>query len=697
MSNLLARLRSKTAPINIVYRSLGLALFYSLFWFVIHHAMTAAKLEPVWFAPQILSSILIFFTLNGLFITFNYYRTHRFFNFIVSILYIQPFFNLFYFYTYKTFLEQQNLSVVLREPFFVLKVFAVELTWDRAVILFLGIVAHYFINSVVLFRPGLIVKKLKPYDFFMNRWALIFTAVMVALQIKWCFDHDTSQFLMRSFYPVTFMGLLSVIIHLIRTHQPIFLRIFVMVLILVNILQLYSLNLAFLDERNKFTLDAQFYRSFFGAFYVQTAFGDMKQNEKAIEAYDALAVAKMDYNILISLNDAQRWDHLSSNGYARPSDEELNWFYEKSFNFQFPVAPANFTDTSVPAILTGLASDQDVRKIKSSLTIWDYFSKGAETFFVSSQDITWSKLNLFYGSIGQRHIWSATAQPDYKEGSPEDTIDSLSRDYLINYIPKLKGPWVGVWQTFGSHSPYRTEPQFQRYTPCDLTRAQGIESFRNCYLNGQGYSAHVRSDLFKKLDLDKTVIILTSDHGEGMGEHGVYFHGVDYHQEMVKVPLNIYIPLALQKKIPAEKLNNLKENLNKVVSITDISPTLLQLHEFITGQKLYKDLSYYTGKSLFEKWDYRVVFSSHCYPQYRCYSREIMFADDNYFLIFRPSEGFYKIYDTWKDLKQERPLNFQDVDPVKFRKLVEEAARVHPLGQSMKAYYESILGSVLNK
>ncbi len=691
MSNLIARLRAQLAPTNIVYRSLFLALAYSFFWFVLHHTLTDAKLEPLWFVPQLLSSTLIFFTLNGLFSTFNYYHTHRFFNVLISGLYIQPFFNLFYFYTYKTFLEQQNLSVVIREPFFVLKVFAVELTWDRALPLVIGVGVYYVINSVILFRPGLMAKKFKPYDFFLNRWSLLFTSVMIGLQIKWCFDHDTSQLLMRSFYPVTFMALLSVIIHLIRTHQPILLRLVVMFLIFANILQLYSLNLAFLDQRNKFTLDAQFYRSFFGAFYVQTAFGDMKQNEKASEVFQALPVAKLDYNILVVLNDAQRWDHLSSNGYPRLTDEELNWFYEKSFNFQFPVAPANFTDTSVPAILTGLGSDQDVRKIKSSLAIWDYFSKGAETFFVSSQDITWSKLNLFYGSIGQRHLWSATAQPDYHEGNPEDTIDRLSRDHLLSYIPKLKGPWVGVWQTFGSHSPYRTEPQFQRYTPCDLTRAQGIESFRNCYLNGQGYSAHVRSDLFKKLDLNKTVIVLTSDHGEGMGEHGVYYHGVDYHQEMVKVPLNIYIPEALQKKIPPEKLANLKENLKKVVSITDVTPTLLHLHEMLTGQKLFDDLSFYTGKSLFEKWDYRVVFSSHCYPQYRCYSREIMFADDNYFLIFRPSEGFYKIYETWKDLKQEHPLEMKDVDPIKLRKLVEEASRVHPLGQSMKGYYESVI------
>ena len=96
MSNLLARLRARMAPQNIVHRSLLLAFGYSFFWFLIHHTLTDAKLEPLWFIPQILSSMLIFFSLNGLFITFNYYRAHRIFNILVSNLYIQPFFNLFY-------------------------------------------------------------------------------------------------------------------------------------------------------------------------------------------------------------------------------------------------------------------------------------------------------------------------------------------------------------------------------------------------------------------------------------------------------------------------------------------------------------------------------------------------------------------------------------------------------------------------
>lgn len=677
---------SKNAARPILWRSFLLAFAYSLFWALLHFSFTQQTFNFYWILPQLVASTLVFFTLNGLFASFNSYRFALPLQLLVSSVYLHPFFHLMYYRTYKTFLEQQNISLLLREPFFLVKVFATEMRWWSWALFFVGVGLFYLLNRIFLSRPGSAPLR-RPYDFFLNRWSLLFMTIMIGLQIKWCLDHDLSQLAMRPFYPIVLMALMSVFIHLVRSAAPLWERVLVGLLVIASISQFYALNLGFLDKRQKFTLDHQYYRSLFGAFFVQAAFGDMKQDDEARARFHDLPAAKIDYNILISLNDAQRWDQLSSNGYPKPTDDELEWFYKRSFKFRFPVSPANFTDTSVPALLSGLASDQDVRKIKGSLEVWDYFAKTAETFFVSSQDITWSKLNLFYASIGQKHIWSATAQPGYK-GNPEDTNDRLSYDYLASYLPALKQPWVGVWQTFASHYPYTVDKEFVRYQPCSLDRSQGVENFRNCYLNAQVYSAHLRSELFKKIDLDNTVVVLTSDHGEGMGEHGIFFHGVDYHQEMVKVPFDLHIPKRLLDKLPAEAVKNLKENTGKVTSTTDLVPTILHLHEMLTGQKLHEDLGKFTGKSLFTHWDHRVVFSSHCFPQYRCYSREILFADDNYFVLFRPSEGFYKIYDTWGDLKQEHPLTFDQIDKAKFEVLVEEAARLHSIGQSMKSYYD---------
>lgn len=679
----------KIKNLSTFNRCLLLALGYALFWTVMHYAMTGAKMQGLWLVPQILSSTLIFFCFNGLFASFNNYRAGIFWQGLISVIYVQPFFQLAYFQNYKAFLDQPNFSLLIREPYFLIKVFVIEFTLIRTILFLIVLFLFWFINSYFL-RPQVPRRTgVRFYDFFMNRWALAFTALMIILQVKWCLENDLSQLAMRPFYVITLMALVSALIYLVRTKGSRIDRALVLVLLVANVSQLYVLNIRFLDSRGLFTADQIFYRGFFGAFFIQSAFGDLEQNEVAREKFFKLPVAKMDYNILVSLNDAQRWDHLSSNGYAKPTDEELDWFYKRSFNFQFPISPANFTDTAVPAILYGMGSDQDMQKFKSSLPFWDFFAKGAETFFISSQDTTWAKLNLLYASIGQKHVWSATKQPGYKGGS-EDTIDVFSYDYLKSYLPTLKGPWVGVWQTYASHYPFTVEPAFERYLPCDKTRESGIPALENCYLNAQVYSSHLRSELLKTVDLEKTIVVLTSDHGEGMNEHGVLYHGLDYHQEMVKVPFNLYIPPKILERLPVEAVNNLKENVHHVMSTMDLVPTLLDLHQMLTGQKLSEDFGEFSGKSLFAKPEPRVIFSTHCFPQYRCYSREILFATDDYYVTFKPAEGFYKIYDTWKDPQQLHPLEFSQIDLKKFEFLVDGAAKIHPFGQGMRAYYEHL-------
>jgi arylsulfatase A-like enzyme len=45
--------------------------------------------------------------------------------------------------------------------------------------------------------------------------------------------------------------------------------------------------------------------------------------------------------------------------------------------------------------------------------------------------------------------------------------------------------------------------------------------------------------------IDRTVLIITSDHGEAFGEHGMVFHGHSMYRDQVHVPLLIRFPAAL--------------------------------------------------------------------------------------------------------------------------------------------------------
>lgn len=677
---------------DLTTRSLLLALGYSIVWISIHWLYVKPSFGWYWIFPQLLASVLIYTCLNALFATLDFYKWGKFLQPVVTLLYFQPIFQISYFQAYKTFLEQQNLSLLLREPMFILNVFAKEVTALQAGLFVLGIVILHSINAYFLNHLKTRNSKAKPYLLFESKWIWLFLVFAVGSQIRWCLNHDPSQLIMRPLYPIVIIAVISVLMFFYKVEKQIWKKAFWVLALFLNIGQLYALNLGFPEFRDKMSLDSRFYRALFGAYFVNTAMSTLDQTDQAQEKFIRLPKAELNYNILVILDDSQRWDFSERHGYPKETDRQLNWFYDRAYDFQYPVAPANFTDTSVPAILTGLGSNRDVLEIKGGLTLWDYFAKGAETFFISSQKLDWSRLNLFYQSIGQKHLWGALINSEYK-GNQEQVDDRYLVQEFKKYSQerKLKNEhWVGVLQTFSSHYPYNHFPSApQPHQPCDLTRETGVEPFANCYANGQISAAWAKSEILKSIDLENTIVILTSDHGEGFNEHGIWFHGVDYHQEMIKVPFFVYIPNQIKSKIPKELLENLQANTKNVTSAMDLVPTLLDIHQITTGQQLAENPEIFSGKSLLRKWDQRLVFSSHCFPQYRCYSREIAFVDNDYFVLFRPSEGFYKIYNTFSDLKQTSPIDPKSIPRQKLEQIVDQAALTHSIGQSMKSYFHT--------
>lgn len=71
--------------------------------------------------------------------------------------------------------------------------------------------------------------------------------------------------------------------------------------------------------------------------------------------------------------------------------------------------------------------------------------------------------------------------------------------------------------------------------------------------------------LIKDMGLERnTIVVLTSDHGEGLGGHGLWgYHAVNVYDELVRVPLILKLPQAAAKSIESP------------VSIVDIVPTVL--------------------------------------------------------------------------------------------------------------------------
>ena len=89
-------------------------------------------------------------------------------------------------------------------------------------------------------------------------------------------------------------------------------------------------------------------------------------------------------------------------------------------------------------------------------------------------------------------------------------------------------------------------------------------------------------DALKETDqLDNTIIIFMSDHGEMLGDHGIYLKGPYFYEPAVHIPLIISMPGTIQAGVRS----------NALVELVDIAPTLLEA----VGIDIYAGMQ---GKSL---------------------------------------------------------------------------------------------------
>ena len=104
----------------------------------------------------------------------------------------------------------------------------------------------------------------------------------------------------------------------------------------------------------------------------------------------------------------------------------------------------------------------------------------------------------------------------------------------------------------------------------------------------------LRSRLKELGRADNTIIVLTSDHGEGLQTHGVMGHGYPLYNELLRVPLLIYNPLS----------GNKQGHVEQVVDHLDIMPTILDLANIKTdapmrGRSLSKFVTWMRWGNLF--------------------------------------------------------------------------------------------------
>lgn len=140
----------------------------------------------------------------------------------------------------------------------------------------------------------------------------------------------------------------------------------------------------------------------------------------------------------------------------------------------------------------------------------------------------------------------------------------------------------------------------------------------------------------KELGLeDRTIVVVTADHGEAFGEHGHKFHATAVYEEMVRIPLMIRVP-----HVPPRVID-------EPVSLIDVGPTILDLFGLPTpgtfmGQSLAPLLA---GRDVHH--DRPIIVDS---------SRlmRAIYAHDGFKLIQDRRKGTLELYDLLRDPGERR-------------------------------------------
>jgi len=143
-----------------------------------------------------------------------------------------------------------------------------------------------------------------------------------------------------------------------------------------------------------------------------------------------------------------------------------------------------------------------------------------------------------------------------------ECYDEILLHELQYHLDKLDRDAVVVLHMKGSHGPAyfkRYPPAFEFFTPVcksiELDRCPR-QDIVNAYDNTLRYTDHVLSltiDLLrrnaKRFD---TAMLFVSDHGESLGENGLYLHGIPYAlapREQIHVPMLLWLSEGLRERL----------------------------------------------------------------------------------------------------------------------------------------------------
>ena len=247
--------------------------------------------------------------------------------------------------------------------------------------------------------------------------------------------------------------------------------------------------------------------------------------------------------LIVVVGETARAQNWGLNGYARQTTPELSQI-EGLVNFPHVTSCGSSTEVSLPCMFSSFGRrDYDEDKIRSHQSLLHVLDHaGIATLWRDNQ-------SGCKGVCDGLEIQRLDESKDAGLCNGKRCVDEILLKNLQAQFNSEKGDRVVVLHQLGNHGPNyfeRYPAQFRRFTPtCEnpelgqCARQEIVNAYDNALLYTDHFLAATIGFLKAQQQYD-TALIYVSDHGESLGEKGLFLHGVPYAiapQEQIHVPM----------------------------------------------------------------------------------------------------------------------------------------------------------------
>lgn len=299
-------------------------------------------------------------------------------------------------------------------------------------------------------------------------------------------------------------------------------------------------------------------------------------------------------NVLLVILDTVRADRFSCYGYSRPTTPNLDRVAEHGVRFTRFFSNSSWTLPAHASLFTGTyavahRATQETLVLGDELpTLAEVFDRAGYATFASSSNAVVSRANgLDRGFARFEEVFrkdvAARFQVDWQHPNTMAFAD------FLRGCPRSR-PFFAFLNYVEAHLPYQPpEPFRSKFLKEDVAPERAREAMslrmRDHYLRGldaeqftvlsqlyDGEIAHLDLQIAQLLQvlqedgrLTNTLVIVTSDHGENIGDHGHFAHVFGIQNTLLHIPLIVLFP----QRAPAGEVRT------DVSQLLDLFPTVL--------------------------------------------------------------------------------------------------------------------------